>query len=637
MRAESVQVEASAAVVLRLLRQGAPAERFERLRCDVGDDPAARDVVEAALEIHRMLDERRMRESELTALYETAGDLSSLRDLEAVLQAIARRARQLLNTDVAYLTLIDEGRGDTYVRVTDGIRTEAFQATRLAMGAGLGGLVAQTGTPYTSADYLSDGRFVHTVDGVVGAEGLVAVAGVPLKIGSRVIGVLFAANRRRRPFEPRELAALISLADHAAIAIETASLFREVRSSVDELTKANEVVRTHSEAIERAAVVHERLTTLVVQGGRLPDLVCAVADVLAGTVMALDPQLHVLAVGGNDPRPYPGTRLVDGPTATACQAAASARRTIVVDDADGGDCATPVVAGADVLGVLVVTDRPDVGEADIRTLERAALVTALLLLTERSIVEAENRVRGDLLHELLAEPQPDADGLRRRARLLGADLDHLHAVVVARPTRPAERRHALDAAVRLARELGGLSGEHGRAVVALLPRTTPCVAAKVVAERLSRAVTGPVTIGAVGPHSGPADLLAGYHDALQCVEVLVALGREGEAAAASDLGAYALLFGRAGAAEMAGFVQHTLGPVLDYDAARGSDLAGTMEAYFAHDGNLARTASALYVHVNTLYQRLDRVRSLLGDGWRSGDRALQVHLALKLHRISPKV
>ena len=38
------------------------------------------------------------------------------------------------------------------------------------------------------------------------------------------------------------------------------------------------------------------------------------------------------------------------------------------------------------------------------------------------------------------------------------------------------------------------------------------------------------------------------------------------------------------------------------------------------------------MHVNTLYQRLDRVTALLGPGWRTGDSALQVHLALTLSR-----
>ena len=102
------------------------------------------------------LRQHRRRETELTALFDTAGDLAALRDLDAVLQSIVRRARMLLGTDTAYLTLPDEEAGDTYMRVTDGSVSRLFQNLRLQLGEGLGGLVAQTARPYATPDYRTD-------------------------------------------------------------------------------------------------------------------------------------------------------------------------------------------------------------------------------------------------------------------------------------------------------------------------------------------------------------------------------------------------------------------------------------------------------------------------------------------------
>ncbi|MBM7093751.1 GAF domain-containing protein, partial [Streptomyces sp. S12] len=79
------------------------------------------------------------------------------------LQAIVQRARSLLGTDVAYLSLNDPARGDTYMRVTEGSVAARFQQLRLGMGEGLGGLVAQTARPYVTDDYFRDDRFQHTV------------------------------------------------------------------------------------------------------------------------------------------------------------------------------------------------------------------------------------------------------------------------------------------------------------------------------------------------------------------------------------------------------------------------------------------------------------------------------------------
>src|SRR4051812_40032789 len=194
-----------------------------------------------ALRVRALLERRRRREEELSGLFDTASDLAGLRDVDAVLAAIVHRARTLLGADVAYMTLNDEQHGDTYMRVTDGSISARFQALRLPMGAGLGGLVAQSGSPYVTADYAADERFRHTgeIDAGVGEEGLVAILGVPLRLGTHVVGVLFAANRTARPFVREEMALLASFAAHAAIAIDTARLLTEARAALDELSAAN--------------------------------------------------------------------------------------------------------------------------------------------------------------------------------------------------------------------------------------------------------------------------------------------------------------------------------------------------------------------------------------------------------------
>jgi hypothetical protein len=99
---------------------------------------------------------------------------------------------------------------------------------------------------------------------------------------------------------------------------------------------------------------------------------------------------------------------------------------------DGSWWTAAVTVDNELLGGLVLHRDDELSEADQRILERAALVTALLLLIRRTAGEAENRVRGELLEELLTSSGRDPEGLRERARRLGADLDRPQAVVVAR-------------------------------------------------------------------------------------------------------------------------------------------------------------------------------------------------------------
>jgi DNA-binding PucR family transcriptional regulator len=74
--------------------------------------------------------------------------------------------------------------------------------------------------------------------------------------------------------------------------------------------------------------------------------------------------------------------------------------------------------------------------------------------------------------------------------------------------------------------------------------------------------------------------------------------------------------------------------VLAYDAARGTELVATLEAWFATGGRLKETGARLHVHPNTVSQRLARVGELLGADWRDPDRSLDVQLALRVHRLT---
>jgi DNA-binding PucR family transcriptional regulator len=111
----------------------------------------------------------------------------------------------------------------------------------------------------------------------------------------------------------------------------------------------------------------------------------------------------------------------------------------------------------------------------------------------------------------------------------------------------------------------------------------------------------------------------------------MALGRTGDGASADELGFVGLLIGDR--RQVSGFLDSALGPVLSYDTRRGTALVKTLAAYFGNGGSLSRTAEALHIHVNTVTQRLDRVGQLLGADWQEPERALEIQLALRLHRL----
>ncbi|WP_026129458.1 helix-turn-helix domain-containing protein [Nocardiopsis prasina] len=664
------------ALFLELLLRDAPAVEYERpvlrARSD-GSDAETVSALEsakfAALRVRSVLRDRQRRESELSALFETANDLAGMRSLDQVLRAIVERARHLLGTDVAYLTLSDPEAGDTYMRVTSGSVSATFQRLRLAPGKGLGGLVASTSLPYVTANYFADPRFEHAenIDDGVRVEGLVAILGVPLRMNGRRVGVLFAANRRERPFAHSEVALLSSLATHAAIAIDNANLIDDTRRALDELHTMNERLQRHTASVERSAAAHDRFTDLVLGGGGVREVAAAVAEVLGGTVRIHDrtsdesvtaspegvagaTHVHGMTYGTGTSRAAgttgaAGTRetvgvprepegdgdpLSDGDAgiAEAARSSLASGRAVSVEDA----WVAAAAAGTEPLGTLVLRG-VELDSTDQRVLERAAMVTALLLLIRRSVSETEHRVRGDLLNELLEVPARDPVSLRQRAALLHADLDTPHVLVVAEAP-GGDPQRLRSAAAFAAETVGGLAAARGGRLVLALPGSDPSEVGGRVSAELSAAANGPVTAGLAGPTRGPETFRDAFTEAVRCLQTLRSLGRIGDAATTDDLGFSGLLLSQD--RDVPGFVAAALGPLLEYDAKRGTLLVETLRAYFAAGGNLSRAKDDLHIHVNTVAQRLERIGQLIGADWQIPDRALELQIALHLHGLLDK-
>ena len=597
---------------------------------DITELDAPETERDLALRVREDFDRRRRREVELSALVETARDLASLSDPNGVLDAIVRRARTLLGTDLAYLTLFDPDRGDTFMRATDGSISAEFQSVRLSLGDGLGGLAAKTRKAYWTADYFADHRFQHTgvIDHAVADEGIVAICGTPLIAVDDFVGVLFAANRSPRPFTHDEVALLSSLATLAAVSLVQVRALAETEQALAALSEAHETVRRHTAGVERAAAAHDRFADLVLGGGGADDITKALVDLLGGWAVVLDDAGVRRSEAGDAPDgaadPSDRDPLADGPPgATAIGSGRMSQH--------GDRYAVGIAAGHEPLGLLVLGGLelpPD--DADRRTVERAAMVTALVMLFERQTTEAQQQMRTDLVADLVAGRGDPAE-LMTAARAYGLDPNRPFCLLALVGDDNARRR-ALVLSTHAAVGSRGIVGEHDGVVVALVTDTNPGTLATTVSARLGRA--GGTTVAGVGPLEDVAAIPAAFTEAVRTVRAMIALGHSGTGAAAADLGFAGLVVGSE--PDVGAYVQHTLGPLIAYDDARGTDLVGTVESYFAAGGSPRHTATLLHVHVNTVAQRLERVGNLLGPSWQQPDRSLEIQLALRLRRLMPR-
>ncbi|MEV6823997.1 GAF domain-containing protein [Amycolatopsis sp. NPDC051102] len=550
------------------------------------------------------------RQRELASLYATVKSLTALGELDEVLQSIVHHAHDLIGTDFTYLSLVGAD-GRLSARASDGTISAEFLAATIPATVGLGGKVLASKSPHWVRDYATSTLIQHDpdFDRLVVTEELGALLGVPLVIRGEAVGALFAADRSERSFQAEEIALLNAFADHAAVALDNARLYEESRTALREL-------RVAYRKTERAQAIHEALTGVVLGGGTPADVAQHLADQLGGSVTLLD-------------------RTGESDLAAAVEEARRSGRCSVSVDAGGTTRSVAAIqAGDSYLGALVWRraadghdDVPD--DTDLRTLERATHILGLLILKERAVAEAGERLSGELLTELLVGGPGAGPAQRARARARTIDVDALDLVLVADSpaASPADlARHLHD----IARDRAGLAGEHlGRATM-ILPGAGDDRTVAEVHTGLRRSLGGPVLV--VGERAGDHDWARAFAMAGRCSAVLRALGHTDLGTTTREYALYAMVFDPERAGELDRFLAGSIGTLLEYDERRGTDLVGTLSAYYVHRANVAATARALHLHVNTLLKRLDRAGTVLGFDWRH-ENDLELQLGLRLHQL----
>jgi nitrate/nitrite-specific signal transduction histidine kinase len=163
--------------------------------------------------------EQKVRETQ--ALYRIGTEISGLHELDRILQSVVAKARELLHSEAAALCMFTAEQDELVARATSG-PAEAFQSV---------GLPASGTLPEGRTKVSPDDLDIHgSRCTVMRPEFLQGHLAVRLRRGDTVIGVICVGSREPRTFTSAETELLTGLATQAAIAIENARLYEEVRS-----------------------------------------------------------------------------------------------------------------------------------------------------------------------------------------------------------------------------------------------------------------------------------------------------------------------------------------------------------------------------------------------------------------------
>ncbi|MET9962718.1 helix-turn-helix domain-containing protein [Streptomyces sp. NPDC006326] len=617
--------------MLELLNREAPAAAFDEVVRKARESGLSGDALaqlsrarDQSLGIRALFVRRQQREAGLAALVDTARDLTLPYDLDELLKVITRRARLLLGLDMAWVSFDDREAQVSRVRSADGHASALTIGFAIPLtGGGVGKRASDGSAPFWSADYMNDKTFQHSpvIDEVVQAEGLHAVMAVPLRHAGTALGALYVADRHIRHFTPDEVSLMSSLGDLATVAIEKARLLEQTRYEVEELEQDTSRALDSSTTARQLRETHGRLLDLVLQGAGLGNLAAEAVKGLDGTLLVRDAAGRDLACPGGEP-----PQLNEAEIRTVLLDAHTDRQPRSTSD---GAWVASVAAGDDMLGTLILVCEEPVTDRQIQLLALTAQVTAVVLLMEQGMAAAEGHMRDEFFHDLLRGTSLSPVQIAEQSRRLALNLDEPHVIVIARPEGGVQGR-VLAWAASYANRHHGLKSVDGDVVVLLLPGTEAGAIARTASKELSEVLGKPVTAGSAGPVDDPVGIVRMYQEARRCLDAVAALTGTGSTASPEELGFLGVLLSEK--PDIAGFINDTIGPVLDYDDQQYTELIRTMEAYFASANSPSRAAESLHVHPNTVSRRLERITEILGEDWQKPTQALQVQLALQLQR-----
>jgi len=193
-----------------------------------------------AEEMDRLLEETRRRLRESEALFRVSQAFTSVLDLDELLQVIVDSAVETIDTvGRGVIHILDEASGELQPKALSGKALGALRERKMSIGEGVAGYALERGTAINVPDVNREPLFVRNS----GDPGLRSLLVVPLILGQKRIGTLSVDSERAGAFTEDDERLLTTLATQAAIAIENARLYEELREELTERKRTEEELR----------------------------------------------------------------------------------------------------------------------------------------------------------------------------------------------------------------------------------------------------------------------------------------------------------------------------------------------------------------------------------------------------------
>jgi diguanylate cyclase (GGDEF)-like protein len=197
----------------------------------------------------------------LKMLQSLSGKMNRSNDVREIGEGIAAELRSLIDYHNCRVCVVD---GDELIPVafrgdlSTSIQSLSLDVLRIPVGYGVTGRCVETGESIVVSD-AANCEFGEQLPGTEPIEE--SLLAVPLRYGTRVVGVIVVSKLGLNQFDEDDLRLLEVLAGHAAVAVENARLYESARREAESATALLEFGRELATLVELDDIV-ERVTKL---------------------------------------------------------------------------------------------------------------------------------------------------------------------------------------------------------------------------------------------------------------------------------------------------------------------------------------------------------------------------------------
>ncbi len=234
---------------------------------------------------------------EINALLEISKAIASGLYLEDVLRLIVTVTANVMDSKICSLWILDERDQKLKLKATQSISEEYLKERSLGLGEGVVGHVALHNRPMAIVDVLKEPLYKEK--DLARREGLVSMLSVPMCIKEKVIGVINCYTSSPRSFSKMEEEMLSTVANQAAICIESSGLMDTL--DIEEILRLvlEGVIKNIGFDRARLYLVNERRDVLECKMAVGVDV-----EKIKGIELPLDPEASIVSRSVMEKKPY---------------------------------------------------------------------------------------------------------------------------------------------------------------------------------------------------------------------------------------------------------------------------------------------------------------------------------------------